>query len=587
MSDNLQQTHQKLDSCITQFNNFSTSQEELTKWLRGIEASMQIHTQLKGTIQEKNAQLQNHKIVNQEIISHQILVESLCEKAQQLIDLTKDKSLEGYVKSIKQLFQSIKDKSSDLLVKLENCIADHNKLNNLLKEYKDTLNRNGDALAALADDEAGEKADILRKLEEAKGLQADLAKNSALAEKVDDMFSVVKQTTNDAGIHSIQAEINGLLEIQDGYQESVENLIEKFSSILKSWADFESGLQQNAQFFRNQETFFRSQPLQDTLPHKQDTLELLSKERQKVIDYEQEFNQFLEQSHNLLRQSNAEKIRQLLVQINNRYQLLLVLTKEVVNRWQSLADDHAIFNQKYLEACQSLQTLEDSFKPIQGETISDINERNNLLKNLSLEKQQLGQNINLLFPMAEKIYPDTLASGREVIRQDMRNLRDRFDALDENINAQVKKLASESQQLVNYNETIQQTLAWLDNMEKSSALDQEPNWMSVPEIRSKLIKCKAVLQDVISYKRVIENIVDKANELVARNPGQNFGDLPQVTEAIKARYEGLTNNLLVGITNLEETLDYVQQWQDQLKKGNDWVKNMREILTPLAGKNKL
>ncbi|CAG7726205.1 unnamed protein product [Allacma fusca] len=580
LSDNLQQTHQKLDSCITQFNNFTSSQEELTKWLRSIEASMQVHTQLKGTIQEKNAQLQNHKIVNQEIISHQILVESLCDKAQQLIDLTQDQSLQVYIKSIKQLFQNIKDKSSDLLSKLESCIADHTKLNVALKELKDVLQRNSEVLQSL-DDETGEKSDIVRKLEEAKNLQQDLTKNNALIEKVDSIFAIVKQTTNDTGIQSIQAEISSLQDTNVNVLQGTDALIDRFNNILKSWAVFESGLQKNAQLFRNQETFFRSQPLQDTFENKQNTLQLLAKERENVIEYEQEFNVFLEQSHNLLRQSNAEKIKQLLVQINNRYQLLLVLTKEVVNRWQSLAVDHSVFNEKFQEATEGLNTLESNFAPVRDESM-DLNERNNLLKAVNVEKQQLGQKINLLFPLSEKIYPDTLASGRETIRQDMRNLRDRYDALDEEINNLIKKYASESQQLVNYNETLQQTIAWLDDMEKRSSIEQEPNWMSVPDIRSKLIKCKAVLQDVISYKRVIENIVDKAKELISRNPNQNFGDLAQVTDNIKTRYEGLTNNLLVGITDLEETLDYVQQWQDLLKKGNDWIKNIKESLVPIA-----
>lgn len=73
--------------------------------LIGIEASMQIHTQLKATLQEKRAQLQSHKMVNQEIASHQILVEAVCEKATQLVDLTQDTSLQSYISSIKVLFK--------------------------------------------------------------------------------------------------------------------------------------------------------------------------------------------------------------------------------------------------------------------------------------------------------------------------------------------------------------------------------------------------------------------------------------------------------------------------------------------------
>jgi len=66
---------------------------------------MHIHTQLKGTLQEKKAQLQSHRIVNQEITSRQPLVEAVCDKAQQLVQTTNDKSLQVYITSIKQLFE--------------------------------------------------------------------------------------------------------------------------------------------------------------------------------------------------------------------------------------------------------------------------------------------------------------------------------------------------------------------------------------------------------------------------------------------------------------------------------------------------
>jgi nesprin-1 len=110
-SDDLQTSSHKLDQCLLQFAEFSLAQEQLTKWLRDVEKAMQQHTELKASLQEKRAQLQNHKIMHQEIMSHQQLVESVCDKAQQLVDQTQDKSLNVYLESIKQLFKNIVLKS--------------------------------------------------------------------------------------------------------------------------------------------------------------------------------------------------------------------------------------------------------------------------------------------------------------------------------------------------------------------------------------------------------------------------------------------------------------------------------------------
>jgi len=58
VSETLQSSLSKLDSCLLQFAEFSLSQEQLTKWLKNIEQAMQQHTETKTTLQEKKAQLQ-------------------------------------------------------------------------------------------------------------------------------------------------------------------------------------------------------------------------------------------------------------------------------------------------------------------------------------------------------------------------------------------------------------------------------------------------------------------------------------------------------------------------------------------------
>ncbi|CAG2061276.1 unnamed protein product, partial [Timema podura] len=57
-SEDLQASTHKLDQCLMQFAEFTLSQEQLTKWLKDVEKAMTQHTELKGSLQEKRAQLQ-------------------------------------------------------------------------------------------------------------------------------------------------------------------------------------------------------------------------------------------------------------------------------------------------------------------------------------------------------------------------------------------------------------------------------------------------------------------------------------------------------------------------------------------------
>jgi nesprin-1 len=165
--EDLQASSNKLEQCLMQYVEFSMSQEQLTKWLRDIERAMQQHTELKASLQEKKAQLQNHKIMHQEIMSHQLLVESVCNTAQHLVDQTQDKSLNVYLDSIKQLFKNILMKSQNLHDKLDKCIQEHSNYNSHCKVVNDWVTAEVDKQAE-CDNISGEKADIARRLSSVK-----------------------------------------------------------------------------------------------------------------------------------------------------------------------------------------------------------------------------------------------------------------------------------------------------------------------------------------------------------------------------------------------------------------------------------
>ncbi|KAI4462170.1 muscle-specific protein [Holotrichia oblita] len=210
-SDDLQSIKHKLDQCLAQFGDFSSAQEELTKWLKDVEKAMLQHNKLNNTLQEKRAQLQNHKIMNQEITSHQTLVEAVCEKAQQLVDQTKDKSLNVYLQSIKQLFRNIVEKSQDLLTNLEDCVEKHNEFNIKMNNFKDWLTNEGEKLQD-QNDITGEKLDISKRLATLKVLKNNENEGNKLLDDLKEQLIVVAKSTAPKGVEQLKKELEDLIE---------------------------------------------------------------------------------------------------------------------------------------------------------------------------------------------------------------------------------------------------------------------------------------------------------------------------------------------------------------------------------------
>lgn len=208
-SEDLQSSTQKLDQCLMQFAEFSLSQEQLTAWLRDVERAMHQHTELKSSLEEKRAQLQNHKIMHQEIMSHQTLVEAVCDKAQQLVDQTKDLSLNVYLQSIKQLFQNIVAKSRDLLENLEDCCEKHHRFNLQCKSFADWLNGEREKLSD-CNDVTGERSDISRRSTGLMVLRDGQAQGAEHLARLKELSEAVANSTAPKGREVIDREVIAL-----------------------------------------------------------------------------------------------------------------------------------------------------------------------------------------------------------------------------------------------------------------------------------------------------------------------------------------------------------------------------------------
>lgn len=121
------------------------------------------------------------------------------------------------------------------------------------------------------------------------------------------------------------------------------------------------------------------------------------------------------------------------------------------------------------------------------------------LQTLLAEKEQAEHRLSGLAAAGERILPDTSAQGREIIRHEIRCVRERWDNLAEGIVEQQKKQDAQSLQWSTYQETLQQTLLWLNAMERAIKQDPPVMWPSLQEIRSKLLKNKVSIHVLMQF----------------------------------------------------------------------------------------
>lgn len=298
---------------------------------------------------------------------------------------------------------------------------------------------------------------------------------------------------------------------------------------LERWQNFEDQLEAHTKWFRSMEAAFRDQQLQPTLKDKEERLRVFKEKREIIARQERVIDEFVDKSHGLLHASGIERIKPLISQVSNRYvgsftmkeaaavlvskhdfmcryQSLHALSKEVINRCQSVVDDHRAYEEKLKAIDVWLTPLEQNLATLRKEEVGgDLEARNSRLQMLLAEKELAEHRLASLTSAGDRILPDTSAQGREIIRQELRHARERWDRLAEGITEQQKKQDAQSLQWTSYQETLQQILAWLDMMERAVKQDSSIVWSSLQEIRSKLTKLKvgmltfAILKSIFFY----------------------------------------------------------------------------------------
>lgn len=353
----------------------------------------------------------------------------------------------------------------------------------------------------------------------------------------------------------------------------------KQQGLINQWQDFEKQIEDLNNWFKDTESKFRNQALQASLPDKEAQLKHYCSEREVVSKKEQEIDNFVDSSHGLLQISEVQRIKPIISQISTRYQNIHALAKEIMGRWQNIVDEQQRYGDKYEDVVTWLTVLEEHVNSLrQGDLSNNAEAKSSRLQMLLSEKDQGEHKITGLTLNGEKLYPDTAASGREQIRNELRAVRERWDKVHDAISEQQKLQDAQSLQLSSYQEMLQQTLAWLEYMEKAVQVNPA-TWSNMQEVKAKLMKQKNNLQDVISHKKVVEGITEKAGALMQLTTSQEI--VTEIQDSVKQmndRYQNVFKNVKDAVTLLQSCLDFYQQFNDLHKTQQDYQRQLWDKL---------
>ncbi|XP_067130355.1 LOW QUALITY PROTEIN: muscle-specific protein 300 kDa-like [Centruroides vittatus] len=562
----------RLESCLQQLSAFALAQEQLMKWLHDVEQSMDHHTEHRGSLQEKRAQLQSHKVVHQDIISHKPLVENVCEKAEQLATTTADHSLPAYIKGMKQMYEKMCAKSKDLLDKLEAFIHEHQHYLDQCKEFQEWLSNCQQKLQECRDT-SGEKKIVKNRLDLLRTLRSQEVEGGKKLADLESYCKQVSTNTSDHGAQLLKREVQDLKDSWSRYLASSSESEHNLENVLQQWDSFEKNFKKSMTWFTDIEAALKQPQLQSTCEEKESQLKIVKELHEQIVGYQKSIDNFTDEAHALMHVSGVETIRGQISQVNSRYQTTLAVIKNLVSRWESIVLEHRQFCQLMADCSSWLSLTENSVTEMkEGGKVEDNLQKIQLLITDKSHGEQL---LHKTIQAGERLFQDTTAQGRDSIRQELRCLRDRWDQLSLQLDEIQKLLESYNSVWHSYHETLKQLSNWIDVTERI-VKTTENNLTSLQDLDTNLQKYKVLQKESVSHKWQIDSLQEKVSVIEKLQEGKN---VPTVLSDLCQRFNTLSDSIKKYLEQLENLSSLVHEYREQKENHNNW---QQQILSKLA-----
>ncbi|KAK7104412.1 hypothetical protein V1264_019133 [Littorina saxatilis] len=576
MCDEVSETQRKLDTNLSQWSSYDENFDAFHKWLLDVEVKLKQDAELKATLPEKKAQLQNHKVLHQDILSRKHIMENLGEKAQALTKATPSAKVNKFVGELHAKYEKICELSESVLDRFEHSMKEHQQYQDASHDFQDWLNASREKLDMCAD-RSGDKMSLQAKRERISEFSAGLAEGERKLKSVVDLAAKTAKNTSPQGQDVLRREVDHLQREWDDYRSQMISAEHALDQTMVLWGSFESKFDECAEWLKNMEHSVKSHELKNTLKEKQVQVEKFKKQREEILSHQPIIDQFTDEAQNLMHTSSDVRLSTQVTQLTNRYQGMLSLTKDLISKWEKYVADHQVFDNRLSEyndwILQASQKLEQCSQSVGDQ--ESMEEKRAMIQMLFSEKEHGLQRLNGAIESGEKLYPDTAATGREKVRQDLRCAKEDWERLFNGLNEAQRRVDAFLMQWTSYIDGQDSLTRWLSDTEAGLRADMDLR-NTLQEKRQQLQNYRSMLQDITSHQRLVDSVVEKAQGVLQSTSNS---DVASFITSINSRYEKLTSDAKAEIMKSEQNVATHQHYQESLQGAVDWLSQMKDKLS--------
>ena len=587
LSDEIVETQRRHDVTLHQLTSFEDNCDRFQTWLTETSVQLKQSAEERVTLQEKKLQTQSQRAKHQDILSHQQVLDSLCERFH--IIATSDARAERQLAELSDMYGELCARSGALMLNFEQGVERH-------QRYHDSLEHCTQSIANIHAklDACSPSCDLHNLLARKQVLERDVT--TALREceqqvrATVDLCEEALQGASAAGGELLKRDLNNLNVDFKALSAQVREADEALAKALQQWQRFEAACDVVETWLAEAEEELRSVEAKPTLEEKSAQRDRVRALHSDLQQRRTDVDKLTDSAHALHDVSSIRSVLKSCAHVTARYEALLRSVKESGDRCHRCVLDHENYRETYNDYTSWMAETKRNIDDVMSaphNSCDSIAQLQQQLSDVSSRMREGFEKLNSTVERADVLYPDTASGGRERLRQQMRLAKQVWDSLLADLDKHQSHLESAHAQWTAFEEALTGAQRWLDVTERQvrngDALKE-----SLSEKQVQLQSNEVLQREVNLHSLKIDALAQRADVLIQSS---NDDDVTRAVGDCRQRYDSLVSEVSANVKVCRDRVERHVTHQELIHKLDEWIADKLDCIktcsTPFCDRHDL
>lgn len=573
----IQSTVEAIEAKLQQWDDFEKLKEQCSVWIR--ETDNQLHSiDLRATNAEKKEQLEALKRLQGEVRARELEIDNVSEKAQQLYRGLASARY-SQASDLMPKYQQVSHKVKELNARWQQYVTAHQEFDNQCSECGQWLEDIKEKLAYCSDLSATSQRDLEGKLATIQDLL--LLKDEGFA-KVQSIVELAQTVLANTAPHGHEQINTALAALQSEWSALALQMVDIKSSLGDSMTQWSGFLEQVQAVNKTVEWLeahlMELSEFQTTMTDKRTHLDRIRATDEKVRLEKIDVDALKAQAAEMVASGQQSQAAFQAKQILDKFDHLSDKVRKLLADREEQYRDHRLYKEAFDDLSAWIFRAREKVPSMKQRSLSDKLAIDNAVAPLDalLNKQAQGELlVEHLIHTGEVVLASTSTPGQDIVRADIRSVRESFEGLFREVAQQKEALEATLFQWRDFKEEYERLSEWLQQIDilvKNHKLALLPN---LEEKQKQVKDMRSVLDRLLKG----QSEMDKFNASAAALLNSHMDTyVNNQLRHLNSRYQVQVNLAKDVMKKVETNHDQHAEFNGCLKKARDWIEKAWEVI---------